>query len=567
MTRICLFAATAMVAAAPLSAQSAPRFDPARLERHVKTISADGYEGRAPASKGERMTVDYLIREFRAAGLQPGGDLKNGKRQWTQTVPLLKSDIVGTPQLQLRSAAGVQPLTQGEQIAVRSPMNGWTQVRLANAPLVFVGYGVTAPERQWDDFKNVDVRGKILVVLVNDPDFEGGEGDFGGKSMTYYGRWTYKFEEAARRGAAGVLVVHETAPASYGWATVKNSNTNTMFDIVRANPAATHVPLEGWIQRDTAVALFRASGMDFEAARQAARTRRFQPIDLKATLTASVDAKMETINSYNVVGVLPGKRRPDETLIYSAHWDHLGIGKPDANGDAIYNGAVDNATGIAQVIEQARAFAREPRADRSIVFLAVTAEERGLLGTSYYAANPLYPLGKTVGMINTDSLGVWGPARNFSISGTARLGLLDDLIAVGKRFDRSFQTDPHPESGGFYRSDHFPMAKVGVPAISFESGNDLVNGGVTRGEQLGKDYVEKAYHQPDDEWSPSWDFTGIAADAALLHALGLRLANSREWPNWSEDSEFRAIRDRSAGERGGAATLPPPTPPVKGERG
>ena len=513
------------------------------------------------------MTVDYLIKEFRAAGLRPGGDLRNGKRQWTQTVPLLKSDIVGTPLLQLRTAAGVQPLTQGEQIAVRSPMNGQSQLRLANAPLVFVGYGVTAPERQWDDFKNVDVRGKVLVVLVNDPDFEGGEGDFGGKAMTYYGRWTYKYEEAAKRGAAGVLVVHETEPASYGWPTVKNSNTNTMFDIVRSNPAAAHVPLEGWIQRDTAVALFRAAGLDFEAAKQAARTRRFQPIDLKASLTASVDANTETINSYNVVGILPGTRRPDETVIYTAHHDHLGIGQPDANGDRIFNGAIDNATGIAHLIEQGRAFARRPRTARSVVFLAVGAEEKGLLGSEYYVANPLYPLGKTVAVLNTDSMGVYGPARNFGIAGTAELGLLDALIAEGKRRGRNFSGDPRPEAGSFYRSDHFAFAKLGVPAISWRTGTDLLNGGEARGRALATDYGAKRYHQPDDEYQPDWDFSGMAQDGQLLHAVGRDLANSTAWPNWSADSEFRATRDESAGERAGTATPSPTRPPAKGERG
>ena len=566
MIRIRLFAATALAAvvAAPLCAQT---FDTKRLERHVKTLSADDFEGRAPATPAEQKTVDYLVREFRAAGLQPGGDLKDGKRQWTQTVPLLKSDIVGTPQLQLRTAAGAQPLAQGEQIAVRAPMNGQSQVRLTDAPLVFVGYGVTAPERQWDDFKNADVRGKVIVVLVNDPDFEGGEGDFGGKAMTYYGRWTYKYEEAAKRGAAGVLVVHETEPASYGWATVKNSNTNTMFDIVRADPAAGHVPLEGWIQRDAAVAWFRAAGLDFEAAKAAARRRDFQPVDLKASLTASVDAKAETINSYNVVGLLRGTRRPNETVIYTAHHDHLGIGAPDANGDRIFNGAIDNATGIAQLIEQGRAFARRPRTERSVVFLAVGAEEKGLLGAQYYVANPLYPLGKTVAVLNTDSMGVFGPARDFGIAGTAKLDLLDAVIAEGARRGRSFSGDPRPEAGSFYRSDHFAFAKAGVPAISWRPGTDLLNGGNERGMALLADYGTKRYHQPDDEYLPSWDFTGIAQDAQLLHAVGRNLANSTDWPNWSEDSEFRAIRDHSGGERGSAVPPPATTPPAKGERG
>jgi len=450
-----------------------------------------------------------------------------------------------------------------------SPMNGARSGNLQNAPLLFVGYGVNAPERGWDDFKNVDVRGKILVLLVNDPDFEGAatdpmRGDFGGKAMTYYGRWTYKYEEAARRGAAGVMVIHETGPASYGWNTVKNSNTNTMFDIVRDNPAATHTPFESWIQRDLAVRLFQASGLDFEAARAAARRKDFQPVPLKATLTANLTANTATITSHNVVGLLPGKRHPDETVIYTAHWDHLGIGKPDANGDAIYNGAVDNGTGLAEIIEQGRAFAREPRTDRSIVILAVTAEEKGLLGSEYYATHPLYPLGKTVGVLNADSLGVFGPARNFTISGTAKLGLLDDLIQEGARQGRTFQPDPHPESGGFFRSDHFSFAKVGVPAISFGSGNDLVTGGVARGEALSADYTTKRYHQPDDEWSPTWDLTGLAQDAALLHLLGRRLANSREWPTWSDDSEFRSVRDKSESRRPGSTTQPPAK---RGERG
>ena len=555
-TVACLLSGTAALA-------QSQTFDTARLSRHVQTLGSDAYEGRAPNTPAEQKTVDYLIQQFKAAGLQPGGAVIDGKRGWTQPVPLLKSDIVGTPQLTVQSGGESQSLVQGTDIAVRSPMNGQKQVSLSNVPLLFVGYGVTAPERGWDDFKGQDVRGKMLVLLVNDPDFEGGEGDFGGKAMTYYGRWTYKYEEAARRGAAGVMVIHESEPASYGWATVKNSNTNTMFDIVRDNPAAQHTAFESWIQRDLAVKLFQQSGLDFEQAKAAARRKDFQPIPLKATINATVTAKTETITSQNVLGILPGKKRPDETIIYSAHWDHLGIGQPDANGDRIYNGALDNATGISHIIEQARAFAREPRTDRSIVFLAVTAEEKGLLGSEYYARNPLYPLGKTVAFLNTDSMGVFGRERDFSISGTAKLDLLDMLIAQGQRQGRTFTPDPHPESGGFYRSDHFSMAKVGVPAISFKPGLDLVDGGIARGEAISKEYTAKRYHQPDDEWSPEWRFDGLAEDAALLHALGRALANSNAWPNWSQDSEFRATRDQTGGDRTGA-----PAPVGKaGERG
>jgi len=536
-------------------------FSPQRLSEHVKILGSDAYEGRGVNTPAETKTINYIVDQFRSAGLQPGGDVVDGKRSWTQNVPLLQSDWTGTPQMTLNLGNGQSvPLTQGDQIAARSPANGQSAVNLANVPLVFVGYGVTAPERQWDDFKNVDVRGKLIVVLINDPDFEGGEGDFGGKAMTYYGRWTYKYEEAARRGAAGVLIVHETAPASYGWNTVKNSNTNTMFDIVRQNPAGSHTAFESWIQRPVAEQIFAASGLNFDQAKAAARQRNFQPIPLKATLSATGQAKVATITSHNVAGLLPGKKYPDETLIYSAHWDHLGIGKPDANGDNIYNGAVDNATGIAMLIEQARAFARGPRPDRSVLFLAVTAEEKGLLGSEYYATHPLYPLGKTVGVLNTDAMGVAGPEKNFTISGNAKLDLLDRLIAEGKSQGRYFSPDPRPEAGHFYRSDHFPFAKLGVPAISFGSGDDLVNGGLARGKALEDDYTAKRYHQPDDEWSASWDLRGMAEDAQLLHLVGEDLANSRAWPNWSQDSEFRAARDQSAAERSDAA--PAAAPPA-----
>jgi Zn-dependent M28 family amino/carboxypeptidase len=568
-------AATAIaLAAAPVIAADTGPFSAQRLSDIDKYISTDAFEGRGPATRAETKTINYIADQFKAAGVLPAGDTVNGQRSWFQVVPLLKSEFVAPPQFTLNLGNGQSmPLTQGEQIALRAPMNGANSVNLANVPLVFLGYGVTAPERNWDDFKNQDVKGKLIVVLINDPDFEGGDGDFGGKAMTYYGRWTYKYEEAARRGAAGVLIVHETDPASYGWNTVKNSNTNTMFDIVRQNPAAEHPLFESWIQRPLAEKIFAASGLNFDQAKAAAKKRDFQPIPLKATLSAQGQAQVATINSHNVVGYLPGTKYPDETVIYSAHWDHLGIGKPDETGDTIYNGALDNATGTAQLIEQARAFAKEPRTDRSVVFLAVTAEEKGLLGSEYYAQNPIFPIARTAGVINTDGGAIYGPAKNFTISGNAKLGLLDMLIAEGKKQGRYYSPDPHPEAGYFYRSDHFSFAKVGVPAISFGDGNDLVNGGVERGEALGKEYTEKHYHQPSDEWQASWDFTGMAEDANLLHNLGRDLANSRAWPDWGADSEFRAIRDKSAAERGGAAPAPAPAPapaadqPRKGERG
>jgi len=562
-----LLAATALIlAAAPLGAAPTGGISAQRLSATDKFISSDAFEGRGPATRAETKTINYIAQQFAAIGLKPGGDTIGGKRGWFQNVPLLKSEFPTAPRFNLSLGNGqTLNLTQGNEIALKAPLNGQNTVNLANVPLVFVGYGVSAPERNWDDFKGVDVRGKLIVVLINDPDFEGGEGDFGGKAMTYYGRWTYKYEEAARRGAAGVLIVHETDPASYGWNTVKNSNTNTQFDIVRKDPAAAHTGFESWIQRPLAEQIFAASGLNFEQAKAAARTRAFRPIPLKTTLSATGQTNVATITSHNVVGYLPGKKYPDETVIYSAHWDHLGIGRPDDRGDRIYNGALDNATGISQIIEQARAFAREPRTDRSVVFLAVTAEEKGLLGSEYYAQNPLFQRSKTVAVLNTDGGQIWGRAKNFTISGNAKLDLLDMLIAEGKKQGRYYSPDPHPEAGHFYRSDHFSFAKVGVPAISFGDGNDLVNGGIARGEALSKEYVDKHYHQPSDEWSPAWDFTGMADDVQLLHNLGRDLANSRLWPNWSPDSEFRATRDQSAGDRGDAAA--PATPPKKGERG
>ncbi len=542
--------ALAISTAVMAGAVNAPTFDPHRLSDEVKTLSSDAFEGRGPATPAETKTVDYVVAQMKAAGLQPGGDLTNGKRAWTQAVPLLRTEIIGTPALSLSSDGKSQSLTQGNEIAVRAPMDGSTSVAIAHAPLVFVGYGVNAPERHWDDFKGVDLHGKIAVVLINDPDFETGVGDFGGKAMTYYGRWTYKYEEAARQGALGMLVIHETAPASYGWNTVKNSNIITMFDIVRDKPASVHPQLEAWIQRDLAVDMFKRAGLDFEALKKQAQTREFKPVTLKGeSFSANFKVDSKVITSHNIVGRIEGSKYPDQTVIYSAHWDHLGVGQPDAKGDRIYNGAVDNATGTAALIELGRAFAKAPRPERSMIFLNVTAEEKGLLGSEYYAAKPLYPLATTVGVINMDALDPHGPSRNFTISGSAKLGLLDDLIADAKKFGMVYSADPKPEAGHFFRSDHFSFAKRGVPAISFGSGNDWVDGGVAAGKAAEDDYTSKRYHQPGDEWQADWPFTGTARDLQVLYVLGSQLANSDEWPDWSKDSEFRATRDKTAAER------------------
>jgi len=547
-----LLLATALLAAPMLAhAADAPKIDPAKLSAHIKVLSSDAFEGRGPATEGEKKAVGYIVEQMKAIGLSPAGDVqKDGKRAWTQNVPLGKFEIQGPVHTHVMIGGEHMALNQGEQIAVRAAMTNVDAVAIKNAPIVFVGYGVKAPERNWDDFKGMDLKGKILVVLINDPDFETGQGDFGGKAMTYYGRWTYKYEEAARQGAAGVLIVHETAPASYGWATVKNSNTNVMFDIVRKEPAKQHPQLEAWIQRDTAVELFKKAGLDFDALKKQAQTRDFKPVTLDgATFTAEFKVKHEVIVSKNVAGRIVGTKHPNETLIYSAHWDHLGVGAPDAKGDKIYNGAIDNADGIAAILELARAFKSRPAPQRSILFLAVTAEEKGLLGSEYYSANPLFPTATTVGDINIDALSAAGPAKDIGTSGDGKVDLQDMLVAKAKLHGRYFTPDPSPQAGHFYRSDHFPFAKRGVPAISIGSGADLVKGGKEAGEKAEADYTANRYHQPADEWSADWDLSGQAQDLGLVYEIGADLANSRVWPQWQAGSEFKALRDKTSAQR------------------
>jgi Zn-dependent M28 family amino/carboxypeptidase len=442
-------------------------------------------------------------------------------------------------------------MRQGEDIAVRASMQNVDHVTIQNAPLIFLGYGVKAPERNWDDFKGQDVRGKVGIVLINDPDFETGSGDFGGKAMTYYGRWTYKYEEAARQGLAGLLIVHETEPASYGWPTVKNSNTNTMFDIVRSNPAEVHPPLEAWIQRDVAVRLLNAAGLNFESLKKTAQTRDFRPVPLNgATFSANYQVKQSTIRSHNVLGRIAGSTHPDETILYGAHWDHLGVGAPDARGDTIYNGAVDNGTGIAAVLELARMFAQGPKPQRSIVFAFWTAEEKGLLGSEYYAANPVYPLETTVAGFNTDALSPAGRAHDVVVTGSGQSDLEDRLQAALASSNRVITPDASPEAGYFFRSDHFPLAKRGVPMLYMDSGIDLLNGGKAAGDSVDARYRRDQYHQPADEYDAArWDMSGIAEDMTLLYNLGLQLADSRDWPNYRTTSEFRPVRDKSASAR------------------
>jgi Zn-dependent M28 family amino/carboxypeptidase len=545
---VILFAVAACTSAIQQSAgpgsQSA---DANRIAADVRAVSADAFLGRGPATRCEELATSYIRDRLQAAGLQPGGP--NGS--WFQEVPLVKADITGTPSFSVTVNGQTTPLKQGDQIAVRASLQNVDRVDIQNAPIVFLGYGVRAPERNWDDFKGEDVRGKVGIVLINDPDFETGQGDFGGKAMTYYGRWTYKYEEAARQGLAGLIIVNETAPASYGWPTVKNSNTNTMFDIVRTNPAEVHPLLEGWVQRDDAVRLFSAVGQDFEALKRRAQTREFKPVTLgNATFSASYQIRRETIRSKNVIGRLAGTTHPDETILFGAHWDHLGVGAPDARGDTIYNGAVDNGTGIAAVLELARMFAAGPRAQRSLVFAFFTAEEKGLMGSEYYASNPVYPLETTVAGFNIDALAPTGRAHDARVIGSGQTDIEDRLKTLLAASNRVMTPDPNPEAGYFFRSDHFPLAKRGVPMLYMGSGIDLLTGGTDAGRAADEAYRKDRYHQQADEFdAATWNLAGIAEDVSVLHALGMQLANSRNWPNYRETSEFRPVRDKSAAKR------------------
>jgi len=551
-----MIAATAIGAAlvvaisAQAGAANAPAAEVRRVSADIRTLASDAFGGRAPGTEGETRSVAFIIARMKAAGLQPGGPLRNGQRSWTQSVPLRRVEFVGSPSL----AIGGKVLRQGDDLVVRAPLSGNTSLAIKDAPLVFLGYGVDAPERRWDDFKGVDLRGKIMVVLVNDPDFEATPSEdaydqFGGRAMTYYGRWTYKFQEAARRGALGCLIIHEDMPASYGWSVIKSSDGGALFDIVRKDAKAAHPIIEGWLQRATAVDLFKASGLDFEQMKAAARRRDFRPVVLKPSFDVRYQATSRTIVSHNVLGLLPGKARRHDTVIYSAHWDHLGIGEPDATGDRIYNGAVDNASGVAMMLELARGFATRPRPERSILFLALTAEEQGLLGSEYYAANPVYPLATTVADINVDGALGGGEARDFSLPGNPQLDLVDLFSVESARFGRHYTPGSHPEAGGFYRGDSFSFALRGVPSTSFFPGRDLVNGGLARGNAWFDTYNRERYHQPSDEWRADLDWGNVLPDLALLHAVGEKLANGGQWPQWLPGSEFKALRDSSSAAR------------------
>ncbi len=539
--------------AALLATSAAPPptpIDPQRLSDVTRELSADSFEGRGPATPAEARVIDYVVAHMKAAGLKPAGEHGG----WTQDVPLARFEVTGPVKLSVTPAGGAaRPLTQTQEVVVQA-LRPVDRVSIADAPMVFVGYGVHAPEQGWDDFKGVDLHGKIAVCLINDPDFEAEPGEpvagkFGGKAEAYYGRWTYKYEEAARQGALGLLIIHETAAASYGWNTVKNSNGNAQFDIVRDDPAKAHALLQGWMQRDLAVDLFKSAGLDLDAEKRRARRADFRPVELKAKFSADFAVDHKNIVSHNILGKVEGTTRPEQTIFYTAHWDHLGVGAPDARGDRIYNGAIDNADGVASVLEIARVWAKAPPVARTAVFMTVTAEEKGLLGSEYYASHPLYPLATTVADINIDALSGSGPARDVSVSGDSKGELQDRLVAAAQAEGRSFTPDAEPQAGHFFRSDHFGFAKRGVPALSVESGRDLYAGGVAAGTAKSQAYTRDRYHQPADEWDSSIDFTGMALDAGLAYRLGREVAAPGVWPGWKAGSEFKAARDATADQR------------------
>jgi len=516
----------------------------ADLHTHTAVLAADEFEGRAPATRGEELTVAYLAEQFEALGLQPA----NGD-SWFQEVPI--TAVQAAPAvLRIRGEDYSRDLAFGTEMTA-STRQQVESVGVADSPLVFVGYGINAPERDWNDYADIDVAGKTAVVLINDPGFATRDPElFNGKAMTYYGRWTYKYEEAARQGAAAVLIVHETAPAAYPWEVVQVGWTGPQIGLTAGNRNVHLVEIEGWIQGEVARDLFAAAGLDYEAMKLAARKPGFRAVPMGG-LTASVDLVLaaEDSMSRNVVGILPGAERPDEAIIYSAHWDHLGV-KEGMQGDNIYNGAVDNASGVAGLLGLARLHSEAAPYRRSLIFLAVTAEESGLLGSEYYAANPFTPNETAVANLNMDGVYSFdGRTRDIAVVGYGNSRLEDYLRVEADGQQRVIVPEPNPEKGYYYRSDHFSFARRGIPALYLTTATDSREHGKAWGQNQLDAYVANDYHKPSDEYSPDWDMSGAAEDVMLFFGIGEALANGRDWPNWNEGNEFKATRDATADAR------------------
>jgi Zn-dependent M28 family amino/carboxypeptidase len=547
MLRSCCAAALLLAVSACTTTARSPAgpaaISEATLKEVTRTLSLDEFEGRAPGTPGEDKTLAYVVGQFERAGLRPGNH-----GSWFQDVPLVEI-----------TASGHEPLRiAGKSYAQGSEWVGVTyretpRIDLDDSEIVFVGYGINAPEKGWNDYAGIDMHGKTALILVNDPDWQqaGLEGTFNGRAMTYYGRWTYKFEEAARQGAAAALNVHDTAPASYGWNTVESSWTGPQAYARRADGGASQTQVNGWVQKPVAEAIARAAGKDLAQLVAAASQPGFHAVPLGVTASTGFDNAIRRFDSKNVIGVLPGSERPDEYVLHTAHWDHLGRCTPNAAGDDICNGAIDNATGVAALVGLAEAYTMAGPSPRTLVFLAVTAEESGLLGSEYYGANPVFPLAQTVGGLNIDAMSLAGPARDVTVVGGGKSELdaylADALAEVG----RSQTPDSSPEAGYYYRSDHFSLAKRGVPMFYIDSGQDLIDGGRAAGAAWEQAYRDKAYHQPDDEYDPSWNWAGVVDDLWVFYRLGRTLAETRDWPNWYPQDEFRRIRDTSCAPEGG----------------
>ena len=522
-----------------------PKVDPAKILDHIKALSADDMDGRAPGTAGEEKTVAYVEGQFKALGLQPG----NPDGTYVQKVPLV--GITGAQAKPLTFAKGGQTL----QLKWRDEVVAWSkhvapEASVAGSDVLFAGYGVEAPEYGWNDFKDTDVKGKTIVVLVNDPQVPDPANPaaldpklFNGKAMTYYGRWTYKFEEGARKGAAAVLIVHETGPAGYGFNVVQG-NLNEKFDLVAPDKNMSKASIEGWITLDAAKKLFALGGQDFDSLKKQALSRDFKPVPLGLKASMAVKNTLRTIDSRNIVAKLEGSdpTLKDEYVVYSAHWDHLGVGDP-VNGDKIYNGALDNASGVGMVLEIARALKQaQPAARRSFLFLMVTAEEKGLLGSEYYSVNPLYPLAKTAANINVDVINPWGRTKDISVVGLGASELDDYLRQAAQEQGRTITPDPEPEKGFYYRSDHFNFAKQGVPALDPDQGVSYIDRSDDWVKARKADW-DRDYHAPSDQVKPDWDLSGAVEDAQLFLAVGYRVANAAALPSWSAGNEFKAKRD------------------------
>jgi Zn-dependent M28 family amino/carboxypeptidase len=536
-------AAASPGASAPMAGVPAPDITADELRRHVEALSADSFEGRAPGTAGEERTLAYLDEQLRALGLAPG----NPDGTYVQKVPLI--GFRNQLEMSIEVAGKPLPVSLPDE-AVLDSRRFESELAVNDAEMVFVGYGVEAPEYDWNDYEGLDVRGKTLVVLVNDPPVRdpanpAGLDDamFKGRAMTYYGRWTYKYEIASEKGAAAVLIVHEDEPAGYPYGVVSQGWGQEDFDIDTSDGNRDRVPFEGWIARRTAERLFAAAGQDFEALKQAAARPGFRPVPLAARASFRNRQTRRQVDSHNVIARLPGADPAvrDEVVIYMAHWDHLGR-DPSLTGDQIYNGALDNASGVASVLALARAFAALPVPRRSIVFMMTTAEERGLLGSRYYASHPLYPLAKTLAAINIDGVNPWGPTRDVSIVGHG-MSTLDDLVAAAATArGRTVTPDSEPEKGFYFRSDHFPFARLGVPAMYMDPGTEFVGKSASFAAKKRREYLENHYHQVSDEIDASWDLSGAAEDLALLFRVGYAIASGDTWPAWKPGSEFEAAR-------------------------